>query len=143
MTEPQSQTSPAAAPSRRWLFFLVGVLLFIAGPALYAWQLSAGRLTMPWYLPVMATLGLLFMARAVWLRPGVIGIIGLLLFAALCGLEWFGMLVLMNTPDYTGPAQVGKQVPTFVAALADGTTFSDKDLENGKSTILVFFRGHW
>jgi hypothetical protein len=143
MNEAQPQTVTAAPRSRGRLLFCLGILLFIAGPALYAWQMSVPNLAVPWYLPIMSTLGLLFMLRAMWLRPGILRGIGLLFFLALCGLEWYGMLVMMKTPDYTGPAQVGNKVPTFVAALADGTTFNDQDLHNGKPTVMLFFRGHW
>jgi peroxiredoxin len=34
-------------------------------------------------------------------------------------------------------------LPSFTATLADGATFSNKDLQNGKPAILLFFRGHW
>ena len=68
---------------------------------------------------------------------------GVVLFAALCGFQWFAFVVATRTPDYTGPAQTGQKIPAFTTALADGTSFTNKDLEKGKPTVLLFFRGRW
>jgi hypothetical protein len=39
-------------PPRRWPLFLVGVLLFVLGPVIYAVQLYYWRqLDMPWHVP--------------------------------------------------------------------------------------------
>ncbi len=67
----------------------------------------------------------------------------LFLLVVVCGFEWFMVLVGIKTPEYHGPAVVGQPIPTFVASLADGKPFSDKDLEIGKPSVLLFFRGRW
>lgn len=131
------------AVPRYWPLFLAGVLLFIVGPALYVWQFSLGHLWMPWYVLVLASLGVLLMIMSVWRRPGIVRIAGLLVFVLLCGLEWFVLLEATKTPLYTGPAQPGRKLPEFAAALADGTAFTSLDLEKGIPTVLVFFRGRW
>jgi peroxiredoxin len=53
------------------------------------------------------------------------------------------LLVAMKSPAYTGPATPGAQVPAFVAKLADGNPFTQKDLQRGTPTVLLFYRGHW
>jgi hypothetical protein len=136
-------TVTAARPTRHWPLFLLGVLLFVAGPAIYAVEFQMKHLKTPWYAPIMATAGVLLMAVSVIQRRGILRIVGLVLFALLCGLEWLTLLVGMATPSYSGPAQAGKKVPAFATALADGKAFTDKDLEDGKHTVLLFFRGRW
>jgi hypothetical protein len=136
-------TRPTNSRARPWLFFLLGVLCFLAGPAGYAAQLAQARLTAPWFVPALATLGLLWMVLSVLQRRGVFRTVGLVVFALVCGLEWFMMLVVFRTPPYEGPAQVGQKVPPFAAARADGTMFSDKDLRSARPTVLHFFRGRW
>jgi hypothetical protein len=138
-----SETAAVAAPPRRWPFFILGILLFFLGPAISAVQFSVGNLSMPWHLPVLASLGVLLMMASVWRRGGVARWVGMLLFVAVCGLEWFVLLVATKAPSYTGPAQPGRKVPEFVTALADGRPFSNKDLEDGTSRVLLFFRGRW
>jgi hypothetical protein len=58
-------------------------------------------------------------------------------------MEWYLMGVVFRTPVYAGPAQPGKVVPTFQASLADGRPFTEADVKQGTSTVLVFFRGRW
>jgi hypothetical protein len=123
--------------------FLLGFLLFLAGPAISAALIFAEKLITPWYLPALATLGVLCMAFSVWQRPGILRTIGLVLFLALCGFEWFFVAHAIRTPEYTGPAQAGKKLPAFTAAKADGTVFSSSDLAAGTPSIALFFRGHW
>jgi hypothetical protein len=53
------------------------------------------------------------------------------------------LAVGVKNPAYTGPAVAGQKVPAFAAILADGTPFTEKDLAQGNSTILLFFRGRW
>jgi cytochrome oxidase Cu insertion factor (SCO1/SenC/PrrC family) len=47
------------------------------------------------------------------------------------------------TPLYTGPAEIGRRIPKFTTTLADGTPFTEKDLERGNPTVVLFFRGRW
>ena len=131
-----------SVPPRRWPLFLMGVLLFLLGPAIYVVQVILGRLEMPWHVPVLSAVGVLLMAASVLQRPGVWRSMGLVLFALLCGLQWFFVLVVAKTPPYEGP-QVSDKVPAFAATYADGRAFTNKDLEDGKPTVLLFYRGHW
>jgi hypothetical protein len=139
----QSQAVQTAAPPRRWPLFLLGLLCFVAGPVGYFIQIGMKQLTMPWYAPVLATVGVLLMAASFFQRRGVMRAIGLLLFLLMCGFEWLFVLVIAKSPLYEGPAKVGQRVPVFAASLADGTPFTNKDLENGTPTVLLFFRGRW
>jgi hypothetical protein len=120
----------------------VGVLLFLLGPAVYAVQIGLKHLSMPWYLPLLASVGVLFMLISVWRRRGIWRISLCVLFSLLCGFEWFLMLVAFNTPAYAGPPP-GAKVPAFSTTLADGKPFTNKDLESGMPAVLVFFRGRW
>lgn len=131
-----------SVPPRRWPLFLMGVLLFLLGPAIYLVQVILGQLGMPWHVPVLAAVGVLFMTGSVLQRPGVWRSVGLVVFALLCGLEWFFVLVVAKTPPYEGP-QVSDKVPEFAATYADGRAFTNKDLEDGKPSVLLFYRGHW
>jgi len=126
-----------------WAIFLFGGLLFLVGPAIYAAQLCRSRLATPWFVPVLATVGVLCMAVSVSQRRGLLRKIGLVIGAFLCTFEWFMIVVVFSTPSYSGPAQVGYRLPSFATTLADGTRFSEKDLENGGPTVLLFVRGRW
>ena len=129
--------------TRRWPLFLLGIALFLLGPGLYVAQFNMGRLSLPWYLPALASLGVVCMTISVVQRGGVVRIVGLVLFTLICGIESFFILVASRAPVYTGPAQPGAKVPAFATALADGTTFTNQDLEKGDRTVLLFFRGRW
>ena len=139
----QTMTAAVSAPPRRRPLFSLGVLLFFLGPLIYTVQFQLKHLVTPWYAPILATLGVLFMVASVWQRRGVWRIGGLVLFAAVCGLEWFFLVAAAKDPVYTGPAQPGRKAPAFSTTLANGQSFTDKDLELGTSTVLVFFRGRW
>jgi hypothetical protein len=136
-------TSTAKTAPRRLPLFLFGFLLFVLGPIIYAFQFSAGVLTVPWYVPILGTVGVLLMLASIVRRPGVVRIALFVLFLLVCGFEWFFILFGANTPPYRGPAQAGRQLPAFTTTLWDGSSFSDKNLAEGKSTVLVFFRGRW
>lgn len=134
----------STTPPRRWPWFLVGVVLFLLGPILTFVQYGPlGRLTTPWQLPILATLGVVCMLLAVLQSGGVVRTAGFLLFAFVSGFVWFMLLVKVNTPNYTGPANPGSPVPVFAAKLADGSTFANTTLANGRSSVLLFYRGHW
>lgn len=142
----QVEASPAAVAPRslHWPLYVAGIVLFVLGPAIYAFQLSAKELVTPWYLPILATIGAALMMLSVWRRFGVVRMIGLVLFALVCAFEWSGLLVVMKSPSYTGPATAGHNVPAFSARLADGRPFTEADLRNGPAaTVLLFYRGHW
>jgi hypothetical protein len=123
--------------------FLIGILLFVLGPVIYVIQFRAHVFGTPWYVPILATIGVLLMIVSALRRRGMTRsiVLGLLIFV--CGLEWLTLLVLTKTPAYNGPAVTGHQVPAFTTTRADGAVFSDQDLAKGASTILLFFRGRW
>jgi hypothetical protein len=139
----QPATTAPSAPPRRRPLYLIGVVLFFVGPLIYYIQFRLRHLGVPWYAPVLATLGVVFLVVSVIQHGGVLRIAGLVLLTLLCGLEWFVLLVGSKTPLYTGPAAAGRPVPAFVTTLADGKPFSSKDLEKGTPTVLLFFRGRW
>ncbi|HEV3447910.1 MAG TPA: hypothetical protein VG099_24950 [Gemmataceae bacterium] len=128
---------------RRPPLFLLGVALFLLGPILYIVLFNQGHLATPWYVPILATAGVLFMILSVRQRGGILRGTGLVLFGLLCAGQWFIFVVATKTPAYTGPVQVGGSLPAFTANLADGKTFANQDLAGGASTVLVFFRGRW
>ena len=70
-------SSAAVVPPRHWPFFLIGVLLFAAGPVAYFVQFRLHFLKMPWYAPALATAGVLLMAVSVWEHRGVWRSVGL------------------------------------------------------------------
>src|SRR5262245_159252 len=94
-------------------YFILGVLLFVLGPVLYAIQFNMNRLTAPWYAPALASVGLLLLVISVARRPGIIRIVLTVLFALVCAFEWFMLLVATRTPTYAGPATVGARIPAF------------------------------
>jgi hypothetical protein len=143
MDNPQPSSAVPSTPPRQLPLFLLGVLLFILGPALYVIQFRLHHLATPWYVPILATIGVLFLLISARQRRGLMRIVGLLFLALVCGLEWFMLVVATNTPPYSGPAQVGRPLPAFATTLADGTAFSNTDLEKGAPTVLLFFRGRW
>jgi peroxiredoxin len=50
---------------------------------------------------------------------------------------------MSKLPAYSGPVRVGETIPAFHTTLADGHAFNDGDLKQGKSNVLLFFRGRW
>jgi 4-amino-4-deoxy-L-arabinose transferase-like glycosyltransferase len=128
---------------RRPPFFLAGVLLFVLGPPVYVVQFQSKLLFAPWYVPIMASIGVGLMVAAVWSRRGMARTIGAVLFGLVCGLEWFMLGVGTATPLYSGPAEAGRTVPEFSATRADGKPFTETDLKRGNPTVVLFFRGRW
>lgn len=126
-----------------WPLFLAGFLVILLGPIIYVIQFQMGRLTTPWYAPILGTLGVVLMTVALWRRRIVLLKIAYLFFVLFCGFEWFMILEGTRIPQYVGPAQPGIALPAFTATCADGKPISNLDLQNGKPSILLFFRGHW
>src|SRR6185312_8730730 len=122
---------PATEPSsRQWPWFLAGSLLFILGPVGYAIQLRQKNLLTPWYVPILATLGLGLMIVSLRWRGAVLRALIVSLFAFVCVLEWFTLAVALKSPAYTGPARPGREVPEFTATLAGGQPFTERDIAN-------------
>jgi hypothetical protein len=137
-------TTPVVDTRKRGrLLVWTGVGLALLGIVLCIVQFSLKILYVPWYAPALATTGALLLLAAVAQRRGVIRIIALVLVAALAGLEWYFLGSLIKLPQYTGPAQAGKPIPSFRTILADGRPFTQQDLQTGQTTVLTFFRGRW
>jgi hypothetical protein len=126
-----------------WVLFVAGVLLFCTGPVLYVIQFRLKNLGAPWYVPTLASAGATLMIVSVWRRWGVPRTLVAAVFALVCAFEWFAFLVATRSPVYAGPAHPGAKVSAFTTTLADGKPFTEKDLEEGTSTVLVFYRGRW
>jgi hypothetical protein len=124
------------------LYLALGLLLSAAGLAAYFAQLSAHRLAAPWYLPVSATLGVIFVATSLWQARTILRILCLLLALLFAGAEW-AFLLTTRQPAYSGPVTVGRPFPAFATSKADGTPFTKTDLEGQQNNVLVFFRGRW
>src|SRR6516162_3044760 len=128
-------------PGRSLLFF--GMFLAIAGPVLMMLLTFAAKILItPWYAPVLGTLGValiilaLMRSRSIWRWTAVVIIT---LFVAF---QWYVPLA-MRLPAYTGNVKEGQPFPAFATTLADGSAFTQDDLKGDRSTVMVFFRGHW
>jgi hypothetical protein len=143
MANVQTEAPAVSAPPRRRPLFLAGILIFLLGIGLYIVQLRMKSFVVPWYTPILATVGLGLMVLSLRQRRGILRIGTLILFVLLCGFEWFFLLVATKVPAFTGPAQPGAKLPVFAATLADGTSFTNADLEKGAPSVLLFYRGHW
>jgi hypothetical protein len=122
---------------------LLGALVAVAGPVLgIVLMFVAKILITPWYMPLLGTLGvaLIFLAlmrsRSIWRWTALV------IFTLFVGFQWWALLA-MRTPAYTGPVKDGQHFPAFATALADGSTFTQADLQGDQNTVMVFFRGHW
>jgi hypothetical protein len=142
MEQPLSHTPPTRTSRGRW-WFALGAAACVLGLVLYGIQFSRKEFVVPWYAPVLGTAGVLLMALAWRLRPTVWRVIGLGLFTLLVAGEWYFLLSLSKLPAYTGPARAGEVIPRFTTTRADGRPFTDRDLQQGSPTVLLFFRGRW
>jgi hypothetical protein len=160
-----SAAAPRRSPGR--LFVVLGLGLETLGALGYVVQIATGSWTAPWYMPSLATLGVVFLAIALWQARSVWRILALLLVVLLAGAEWTFLLTTRlpaytgpvaasvprltvvpvyhpsRLPAYTGPVAAGRPFPNFVTKRADGTRLTQADLEGDQNTLLVFFRGRW
>ncbi len=136
-------TSAGAGRHPGRVYLVLGALLAAAGLGTYALQFRAKVLTTPWYVPILATVGValavtaLVRSRSAWRWATAV------LLTLLAAAEWVFLLVLMSTPAYTGPAKAGQPFPAFTTTLADGSTFTQDNLKGEQNTVLLFFRGRW
>jgi hypothetical protein len=137
-------SSPVATPDRaRGRFFLLsGLGLAVLGVVAFAVQFSLGRLTLPWYMPALAILGVALVGMSLWRRRTIWRALALLLVVLLSGAE-LAALGAMRLPPYAGPVAVGRPFPAFEARRVDGVPFTQGDLAGDQHTALVFFRGRW
>jgi hypothetical protein len=137
-------TVPAkrVCPPARALFW-GGIGLCLLGIALVVIQFTLLKyLFVPWYSPVLASLGAVLLLVAVVRRWSIARVVALVLIAALAGYQWYFLGWYLKLPAYDGPG-AGKQLPAFSAALADGSPLTDADLRDGSRRAMVFFRGRW
>lgn len=130
-------------PSTGRSFLWAGLFVAIAAPLAYAVQLQIPRLTTPWYLPVLGTLGALLAIAALVKQFGVVRLLVAAVLIVLAGLEWTALLGPTRLPPYTGPVAAGKPFPEFASILADGTPLDRTSLVKDQPVALVFFRGRW
>jgi hypothetical protein len=138
-------TNTSAAISRRVggrLFLLLGLGFALLGVAAYVVQVSLQRLVTPWYMPALASLGVVLVAVSLFERRNVWRLLALSAVVLLAGAEW-ALLYALRLPPYTGPIVVGRPFPSFETTRADGTPFSQRDLAGDQNTLFVFFRGRW
>ncbi len=126
-----------------WGLFVLGVFTFLLGPLLFLVQLQMRQFVLPWHVPLLGTLGVLLMLASVLRRRGWVRVLLLAGFSVVCGFQWYFLTVKSKVPAYAGPIQVGEKLPVFSAKRADGTPFGNTQLENGQTSVLVFFRGRW
>jgi hypothetical protein len=96
-------------PGRLYLWSGIGLVLL--GPILYVLQLRAKLLSVPWYVPALATAGVLLILLAVLGRPTFWRAGAILLCGLLAGAEWYFLVSLSKLPSYTGPVSAGKPFP--------------------------------
>ena len=138
--ETQQPTTVSRSAGRGLLF--LGILLGLLSIALPAIQFTVLEVTRtPWYAAVLMSLGALLVLVSFVKRRSITRFVVLGLSAALAVFFWFALLDKL--PEYHGPAQAGQMMPVFETTLANGSAFTDKDLQNDKSTVMVFFRGRW
>jgi hypothetical protein len=138
-------TSSTPAAPRRYpgrLLAALGFALAALGVIGYAVQFSLHHLTTPWYMPAAATLGAVLLIVSLWQARTVLRVLALLLVLLLAGAEWM-FLLGTRLPAYTGPVAAGQPFPAFATTRADGTPFTQRDLEGDQHNVLVFFRGRW
>jgi hypothetical protein len=136
-------TAPANERSQGRAYFWAGIGACLLGLALVFVQFGLKHLFVPWYSPVLATIGAVLLLLSVARRRSIPRVVVLVLVTAFAGIQWYFLASMMKLPDYAGPAQVGKQLPPFRATFADGRPFTDTDLRDGSRRVLVFFRGRW
>jgi FtsH-binding integral membrane protein len=124
------------------LFLLLGVGCAVLGILAYVVQIALEQLMAPWYVPALAMLGGLLVVmslrekRTVWRVRALIAV-------ALIAVAEGGMIYASRLPPYTGPIALGRPMPLFATARADGSMFTQADLPGDRNSVLVFFRGRW
>jgi len=139
-------TSAPIAAARQFpgkLYLWSGIGLVLLGPILYFLQLRAKILSVPWYVPALATAGVALILLALLRKPTFWRIGAIALCGLLAGAEWYFLVSLSKLPDYAGPVSTGAPFPTFTSTLANGSVFDQDSLRGEQNSTLVFFRGRW
>lgn len=141
MSDAAPTTEPRPSTGRALLW--TGLALAIIGIPLNFAQFALKWMVVPWYVPILTTLGAVLLLVSLRYRRTVVRMIAFVLVAAFGAFEWYALGVMMRLPEYTGPAVAMKKLPAFSTTLADGSPFTQVDLEQGQPTVLTFFRGRW
>ena|SRR5947209_2599514 len=139
----EATATPAVRGHAGALVMGLGLLLAVLGPILYAVQFRAGKFFVPWYVPILSTIGLILIILALRQQLGAWRIVGFIFVAGLAGLEWAFLLFFSRLPQYSGPVVSGRPLPPFAAALASGAPLTQDNFKGEQATALVFFRGRW
>jgi hypothetical protein len=138
-------TPPTAAPPARPGRLLVRLGIALAVLPIVAFLIQSMVLKIqrvPWYVPLLCTIGALCFVAAFAQRRSLGRVIGMALVGLLAAGQWYMFGVLMALPAYTGPVAVDKPFPVFQTTKSDGTAFTQADLRD-QTTVLTFFRGRW
>ncbi len=142
--DPVSIQVPQASRSSGRAHFWAALSLCVVGIVFYVIQSNVlKQLVVPWYIPLMTTVGAALLVFSIVRRRTIVRFVALFLVVALAGFEWYALSELVRLPAYSGTAQVGLKLPPFSTTLADGKAFTERDLELGSTTVLVFYRGRW
>src|SRR5215831_8509863 len=129
-TQKSLAASPPVARSRGRLWLWLGVGLFLLGFVIFFVQtFLVKHLVTPWYVPILATAGVLLALVSVRQRPTWTRVIAFLGLVLLCAGGWYFILSLSRLPEYKGPVQADKKIPEFTTTFADGSSFTEKDLQ--------------
>lgn len=137
-----TSSATAVRPFPGRLLLILGVLLPFAAIGAYIAQVATLRLSVPWYMPGLATVGLLCVLVALSRRFTIVRCLALILVCCVTALTW-GFIFLGRVPAYTGSITNGTPFPEFVTTTAEGKPFTQEDFRQSKNTVLVFFRGRW
>jgi hypothetical protein len=135
-----STSTPNRVPGR--LFLLLGLLLAPVGVIVYLVQVWMLYLKAPLYMPILGTLAAVLVVASLWQKRTVWRFLALVPVLLLAAGEWMFLLGTL-LPAYTGPVTAGQPFPAFATVRADGTPFTQRDLEGEQNSVFVFFRGRW
>lgn len=131
---------PRRFPGR--ILLAMGLALPFLGIIAYVAQVYLQRLRTSWYMPCLATLGLILVIVALCQARSVWHVLALLLVLLLTGAEW-AFLFTTRLPEYTGPIALEQPFSAFATTRADGSPLTAHDLKGDQTNVLVFFRGRW
>jgi uncharacterized membrane protein YraQ (UPF0718 family) len=120
----------------------MGLACAVIGIIAYVLQVSSHHLSTPWYLPLTATIALVFVALSLRRKRTLWRWLAALVVFFIAGFE-FTFLFATRLPPYAGPLNIGQPYPVFQTQRADGSPFTQTDLRGDQNTVMVFFRGRW
>jgi hypothetical protein len=84
--------------TRGRVLLLVGAGLPVLAVIAYAVQIRVGRLMVPWYVPALASLGVVLVGSSLWRRPSLWRVLALIAVAVVAAGEWgVGLVVRIPT----------------------------------------------